>query len=226
MPLDRTRRRSVGFLEQDGDSWSCFLVTSQVEDGRWRGYFSFRSKHSDTEEDEIRTADIFIERSEGEIDRKARGLGRPLLSGLLASALHTRQRDEQETPELRLWVRKLIQRNSRELAGGWEEDGQSPDDRTLGELRSIYSSYRMDQVAHFISLVQPEDFEEAVDRLMEGQTFDFGAKDRLQFAMMVVERLEQLLPLPPFEVWAQDYVSHPDEYRAYTHSLHRDATLP
>lgn len=226
MQPDRTRRRSVGFLDREGEEWSCYLVTAQDENGRWRGYFSFRPKTEEAEEDEIRTADIFIEASEAEIDRKARGLGRPLLNGLLNSAIHTRERTQRESPQLRRWFREMLQTNARELAGEWANDGQAPDDRTLGELRSIYSSYRMDQVAHFIALLRPEDFQVAVDRILEGQTFDFGAKDRLQFAMMVVEHIESLLPLPPFEVWAQDYVTNADEYQAYTHALYRDGLLP
>ncbi len=226
MQLDRTRRRSVGFLDREGEEWSCYLVTSQDDDGRWRGFFSFRPKDGEMEEDEIRTADIFIEASEAEIDRKARGLGRPLLSGLLSSALHTREVQSRDTPHLRRWFREMLQTRTRELAGEWEEEDHDPDDRTLGDLRSIYSSYRMDQVAHLIALLRPEDFQSAVDRILEGQTFDFGAKDRLQFAMMVVEHLERLLPLPPFEAWAQDYLSHPEEYRAYTYALHRDGNLP
>jgi hypothetical protein len=84
----------------------------------------------------------------------------------------------------------------------------------------------LDQVAHFITLVRPEDFDEAVDRVLEGKAFDFGAKDRLQFAMMVVEFIESHLPLPPFDIWAQDYLANPEAYRLYTHTLHRSGRLP
>jgi hypothetical protein len=65
-----------------------------------------------------------------------------------------------------------------------------------------------------------------VDGLLDGQPFDFGARDRLQFAMMVVEKIEGLLPLPPFEAWVHDYLAHPEAYRHYTHTLHRDGRLP
>lgn len=228
MTSDRTHRRSVGFIEQDGDTWACFLVTFPGEDGRWKGYFAFRPREGDTDalDGEVRTADIFMESSEAEIDRKARGLGRPLLSGLLSSALHTREREVRDPPRLRSWFQEMLRTNSRELAGDWQDDDQSVEGRTLGELRSIYASYRMDQVAHFITLVHPEDFHSAVVRILDGRSFDFGARDRLQFAMMVVEHIEQLLPLPPFEVWAQDYLAHEQEYRLYTHGLHREGRLP
>jgi len=224
LPLARLRRRSVGFLEHEGESWACFLVTYRDDSGRWKGYFSFRPRDGDAADDEMRTADIFLEHSEGEIDRKARGLGRPLLSGLLSSAIHTRNRET--PPRLRSWFREILQSNSRELTGPWEDDGNSAGERTVSELRSMYQSYRLDQVAHFITLVRPEDFHEAVDRILDGQTFDFGARDRLQFAMMVVEEIEKLLPLPPFEIWAKDYLAHPEEYRLYAHTLHREGRLP
>lgn len=222
---DRHHRRSVGFIDREGESWACFLVTFQGDRGRWQGYFAFRpsDRETDSENDEIRTADIFLEDSEAEIDRKARGLGRPLLSGLLSSALHTREREDRDPPRLRRWFGEMLRTNSRELAGEWEEEEASVEGKTLAELRSIYASYRLDQVAHFITLVEPADFQDAVSAILDGERFDFGARDRLQFAMMVVERIESLLPLPPFEVWAQDYLAHEEAYRLYTHSLHRSA---
>ncbi len=223
MDLDRVRRRSVGFLEKEGEDWACYLVTFKGEDHRWRGFFSFRPPDAEDGEDEIRTADIFLEASEAEIDRKARGLGRPLLAGLLSSALHSRERAGGTPPRLRRWFRTMLQKNSRELTGEWEDaDGEAE----LPDLRSLYSSYRLDQVAHFITLVDPDDFQDAVDRILDGRSIDFGAQDRLQFAMMVVEYIEELLPLPPYEVWVEDYLSRRSEYRLYAHTLHRAGRLP
>ena len=222
--MDRLRRRSVGFLENEGESWACFLVTFQDQSWRWHGYFSFRPKDGGLEEDEVRTADIFLEKSESEIDRKARSLGRPLLKGLLASSLHTRDQAEKSSPKLRRWFRRMLAQDSQELAGGWSEDGGAPID--LSRLRSLYASYRLDQVCHFIALVTPEDFQEAVDGILEGRAFDFGAKDLLQFSMMVVEFIENHLPLPPFETWAEDFLAHREDYALYAHTLHRAGRLP
>lgn len=224
MNLDRTRRRSVGFLERDGEEWACYLVTFSSDDHRWRGYFSFRPPDAEEEDEEIRTADIFLEASEAEIDHKARGLGRPLLSGLLASALHSRERDEDGAPpRLRRWFRTILSENSRELTGEWEE---VEEEEKLPDLHSLYSSYRLDQVAHFIALIRPEHFQEAVDRILDGRSMDFAGKDRLQFAMMVVAYIEEHLPLPPYEAWVEDYLAHPEEYRLYAHTLHRAGRLP
>jgi hypothetical protein len=214
----------VGFLEQEGETWACFLVTFHDASFRWHGYFSFRPKDGEMEEDEVRTADIFLEASESEIDQKARGLGRPLLSGLLASALHTRDQTEEGSPRLRRWFRKMLAENSQELIGEWPDGLEEETD--LAQLRSLYASYRLDQVCHFIALVHPEDFQFAVDRILEGRVFDFGAKDLLQFSMMVVEFIEDHLPLPPFEAWAEDYLAHQGDYALYAHTLHRAGRLP
>ena len=225
--MDRLRRRSVAFLEREGETWACFLVTFQGPDQRWYGYFSFRPKDGELAEDDVRTAEIFREASEAEIDLKARGLGRPLLSGLLSSALHTRERREDEAPKLRRWFRTMLAENSQGLAGGWpESDVEIEEAVDLGELRSLYASYRLDQVCHFIALVRPEDFEEAVSRILEGESMDFGSKDVLQFAMMVVEHIETHLPLPPFDVWVDDFLANQGDYALYSHTLHRQGRLP
>jgi hypothetical protein len=96
----------------------------------------------------------------------------------------------------------------------------------LEHLQSLYSSYRLDQVVHLICLVDPDAFEAAVDRILDGGSIDFRAKDRLQFAMMVVDHIEGLLPLPDFEAWARDYQANPEAYRLYAHTLHREGRLP
>ena len=174
----------------------------------------------------MRTAEIFLESSEAEIDHKARGLGRPLLTGLLSSALHTREKTEEGSPRLRRWFRQMLAKNSQELAGDWAEEDVEAETFELSQLQSLYASYRLDQVCHFIALVQPGDFEQAVDRILEGEAFDFRARDQLQFSMMVVEFIEKHLPLPPFEIWAEDFLAHQPDYALYAHTLHRAGRLP
>jgi hypothetical protein len=99
-------------------------------------------------------------------------------------------------------------------------------DSERDRLRSLYASYRLDQVAHFVCLVDQEAFETAVDRILDGESVDFLTKDRMQYAMMVVDHIEGLLPLPDFETWARDFLEHPETYRLYTHTLHREGRLP
>jgi len=225
MPTLTERRRSVAFLDHEDVTWACFLVTHPGgESCRWHGFFSFRPGSGEAEEDEIRTADIFIEDSEAEIHEKARSLGRPLLNGLLASALHAARRKAGNAPRLRARFRELLRDDARRLAGDWSDAAAGPRDGS--ELQSLYASYRLDQVSHLICLVEPRDFEKAVERILEGERVDFRTSDLVQFSMMVVERLEALLPLPPFEVWAEDFLADPEAYRLYAHTLHREGRLP
>src|SRR5690606_10519551 len=84
------------------------------EDGHWRGYFSFRAARGETELQEVRTADLFVEASEEEVDQRARSLGRPLVQARLDSALATEERRRGYSPDLRRWFREMLARNSRE----------------------------------------------------------------------------------------------------------------
>lgn len=199
-----------------------FLATYAGEDGRWRGYFTFRTGAAGLEGEEIRTADLFMESSEAEVDGRARGLGRPLLASLLESALHTHEQRRGGAADVGRWFRKLLASRSEEMATA----GGSGEERSLVHLRSVYDSYRIDQVSHLIALLDPEAFAGLVDRLLDGREIDFRASDRLQLAMMVVQELEAHLPLPPFEVWVQDYVARPEVYQRYSHELHREQALP
>ena len=215
----------MAFLDDGETRWACFLVTFATDPDRWHGYFSFRPGHSEIPDDEVRTTDIFVETSEAEILEKARGLGRPLLRGLLDSAVHTSAR-EGGSPHLRGQFRSLLAENSREISGAWTDGEVAESSDELDRLRSLYESYRLDQVSHLICLVDPDAFEEAVDVILEGESIDFRASDRLQFARMVVDHIERLLPLPDFETWARDFLDHQDAYRLYAHTLHRERRLP
>ncbi|MFW6330326.1 MAG: hypothetical protein ACOC3J_01240 [Gemmatimonadota bacterium] len=195
-----------------------FLATYQGEDGRWRGYFTFRTAAAELEGEEIRTADLFLENSEADVDARARGLGRPLVFSLLESALHTLERRRGASPGVSRWFREMLARRSQELIlplGGLENP-------SLSHLRSLYDSYRIDQVSHLIALMEPAHFRALVDAVLDGREIDFRASDRLQLAMMVVQELEGRLPLPPFELWAEDYLARPEVYQRYSHELHRE----
>jgi hypothetical protein len=121
----------------------------------------------------------------------------------------------------------LLLKNSKELSASAEEyldDAEGMLD--TGELQSLYQSYRLDQVCHFITLVDPKCFEAAVDSILEGRRVDFGAKDRLQLGMIVIEYIEARIPMPPFDVWVEDFLAHKEAYVLYTHTLHRERRLP
>ena len=233
MPLQRPkRRRSAGFIEHAGRSWACFVVSGPGPGGRWKGHLVFRPSDGDSDADEIATTDIFLEDSEAEVHERTRVLGLPLLRALLASALEVHERSGGERSGLRRWFRQRLAADAQRLAAEGEgsptdpADGASGDGVEAARLRSLYASYRLDQVVHLIALVPGRDFDDAVGRILEGRKVDFDAGDRLQLAMLVVERIEALLPLPPFEVWVADYLAHRDRYRLYAHTLHREGRLP
>lgn len=218
-PLRPRHVRSLGFLDHDGRGWACFLVTWRAGAHRWKGHLLFRSTE---EEREVETAELFLETSERDIDRRARGLGRPLLRALFESALEVEARAAAERRPTRGWLRNLLTRNAEEA----ESSARAPDAEEEAQLRSRYASYRIDQVGHLVALMTPDDFDRVVERILEGRAVEFGMKDRLQFALAVVEHLERLLPLPPFEVWREDVRAHPDEHAAYLTALRDGGPLP
>jgi hypothetical protein len=212
----RARRRSFCFLERNGERWTAFLITYADTADRWRGYFTFRAAHELTGTVEVRTADLFLERSEALVDQRARSLGKPLLQAMLESSLAADERRRGASPQLHRWFRQELSRSAARREGAWQRQQQP----TLEELRSLYDSYRLDQVTHLIALLDPADFRELVEVLLAGRRIDFRESDRFQMAMSVVQDLERRLPLPPFEVWASDYLEHPDAYRRYAFDLH------
>lgn len=219
----RSRCRSFCFLERGTVRWTAFLVTYQRAEGHWRGYLTFRAALEDLPE--VRTADLFVERSEEQVDARARGLGRPLVLALLESALDIAERQRGYSPDMQRWFRDMLERHSVERARtGPARPGSKPP--TLAELRSQYESYRLDQVSHLIALLQPADFREIVELRLEGKRIDFSSRDRFQLAMTVVQDLERRMPLPPFEVWVEDYLANPEEYRHYSRTLHGAIRLP
>ena len=225
----RSRCRSFCFLERENVRWTVFLITYLRPDGQWRGYLTFRSAADGLDQDEIRTADLFVEESEPDVDNRARGLGRPLLLALLESALDTFERRRGFSPDLQRWFRELIGRHVADQTparGTTLSATPANVTPTLAQLRSIYDSYRLDQVAHLIALMTSDDFKELVEVRLEGRRIDFQARDRFQLAMIVVQDIERRLPLPPFEVWVEDYLARPEEYIRYAHELHREGELP
>lgn len=227
--LQRTRTRSFCFLEREQVRWMAFLITYQRSDGSWRGYFTFRSASEDSSElREVRTADVFVEATEEEVDVRARGLGRPLIMALLESALDAEERRRGYSPEMQRWFRELLRRHSQErtAGGGGLADAPALGVPSLSQLRSLYDSYRVDQVAHLIALLEPDHFRELVEIRLEGRRIDFNRRDRFQLAMIVVQDLERRLPLPPFEIWVEDYLANREEYRKYSRALHSTGELP
>ena len=222
-PLHRGRCRSFCFLERGSERWTVFLETFLDDGARWRGRFTFRTAEGTYAEADIATADLFVEDTEAEVDLRARGLGRPLVRALLDSSIHTWERKRGATAEMGRSLRGVLARHSASITS---EVGVATTELTVAHLHSMYESYRIDQVVHLISLTNPEDFSALVARLLDGRAIDFHARDRLQLAMLVVQELERYLPLPPFEIWVEDFLAHRPTYQQYAFTLHRGGELP
>ncbi len=224
---DRRRTRSVGFLVHEGCRWSCYLVTYRTGARTWRGHLTFRTTRAQSVRS-VRTAPIFLEQEEDAIDRKARQLGRPLLSALLSSALQVETTAEEvagtgpgSDQEMRSGVRSWVEGALRDRASR----GPAPvQDRSAGRAR--YETYRIDQLTHLVTLMDAASLEDLVMEVLDGERFEFGARDRLQFALLVVQRLEALLPLPPLQVFLEDLAAHPAEHERYRHQLYQGDPLP
>jgi hypothetical protein len=217
-PLHRGRCRSFCFLERESERWTVFLETFLDDDARWRGRFTFRSADGRWTDADIATADLFVEDSEAEVDLRARGLGRPLVRALLDSSIHTWERKRGATAEVGRSLHGVLSKHAASLAPDVE---LAATELSVAHLRSMYESYRIDQVVHLITLTEPADFAALVERLLDGREIDFRARDRLQLAMLVVQELERFLPLPPFELWAEDFLAHRPTYEEYAYLLHR-----
>jgi hypothetical protein len=159
-------------------------------------------------------------------------MGRPLLRALLSSALEVEEAARQRAlggREVRGWVREALRDRAADNEGpdvdgsGIEGTGEP---QSLSTPRSRYETYRIAQMAHLVALMDKEALDRLVEEVLRGESFEFGAKDRLQFAMMVVQRLEALLPLPPLEVFLEDYARSPLEYDRYLHDLYAGGELP
>ena len=93
-------------------------------------------------------------------------------------------------------------------------------------LETARSPLSFFELVHLLALVPSEDFDRVVERILEGSRVNLASNDRFQLAMLVVDRLDGLLPLPPFEVWVEDFLAHRERYRLYAETLHRAGRLP
>ena len=217
---NRRRTRSVGFLDHDAVRWACYLVTYRASASTWRGYLAFRSDRGNGIRT-VQTAEIFVEAGESEIDRRARRMGRPLLTALLASSLEVEESARQKAlsgSEVRGWVREALRERACDVPIASPED--------VARQRARYESYRIDQLTHLVALMEQDALEALVAELLEGEPFQFGGKDRLQFALLVVQRLEALLPLPSLQVFLDDCAANPVAHERYHHDLYAGGDLP
>jgi hypothetical protein len=89
---------------------------------------------------------------------------------------------------------------------GWREEGSH---RGLGEgLRRLYAEYRRREAAALLSLIPPEAVR-PLYRMARDRMASRGGRPPEDPVALLVDFVEnELLPLPPFEVWLEDFRGH------------------
>ena len=98
--------------------------------------------------------------------------------------------------------------------GAGEAGSGEPED----VLRAKYLDYCSSQVADLLLYLSPDE----IYLLAQRAHREAGNHGDLTYAEMVriaTEWLSNKLTLPPFEVWAEDYRTHPERYEAYLMGL-------
>ena len=92
--------------------------------------------------------------------------------------------------------------------------GQSGSEEPLEVLRAKYLDYCSAQVADLLLYLSPDEIYLLAQRAHREQG---GAGDisYIEMVHIATDWLSERVALPPFEVWAEDYRLHPDQYEDY-----------
>ena len=99
--------------------------------------------------------------------------------------------------------------------------GESPE-----ILRAKYHDYCSAQLADLLLYLTPDEMFVLAQKAAQE---DLGGPGQLSYARMVAlatDWLANKVHLPPFEVWAQDYEAHPQDYEDYFMGLWESALPP
>ena len=64
--------------------------------------------------------------------------------------------------------------------------------------------------------MDPKAFEKTVDHILKGQKIDFKSDDQFQLSLIVLEYIETRIPIPPYSIWKEDFLSNREEYIRYS----------
>ena len=96
--------------------------------------------------------------------------------------------------------------------------GKKDSDEPLHVLRAKYHDYCSAQVADLLVYMSADEIYLLAHRAYREE----GGEGDISYAEMVrvaTDWLSRRVALPPFEVWAEDYRKHPDEYEEYLMGL-------
>jgi hypothetical protein len=81
-------------------------------------------------------------------------------------------------------------------------------------LRAKYLDYYSAQVADLLLFISPDEIYLLAQRAAQ-ERGDPGEVSYMRMVQVATEWLSEKMALPPFEVWVQDYLAHPDRYEEY-----------
>ena len=91
---------------------------------------------------------------------------------------------------------------------------RSAPDESTEILRAKYHDYCSAQLAEILLYLTPDEIYTIAQRAArESGATAGGSYDRM--VQVATRWLSRKFPLPPFDVWAQDYREHPDRYEEY-----------
>jgi hypothetical protein len=92
--------------------------------------------------------------------------------------------------------------------------GESGSEEPREVLRAKYLDYCSSQVADLLLYLSPDEIYLLAQRAHRerGGEGDLSYQDMVRIA---TDWLSQKVTLPPFDVWVEDYRSHPDRYEEY-----------
>ena len=81
-------------------------------------------------------------------------------------------------------------------------------------LRAKYLDYCSAQVADLLLFLSPDEIYLLAQRAAT-ERGEPGEVSYLRTVQVATEWLSQKITLPPFEIWVEDYLAHPDQYEEY-----------
>ena len=81
-------------------------------------------------------------------------------------------------------------------------------------LRAKYLDYCSAQVADLLLFLSPDEIYLLAQRAAH-ESGDPGEVSYMRMVQVATGCLSEKISLPPFEIWVQDYLAHPDRYEEY-----------
>ena len=87
-------------------------------------------------------------------------------------------------------------------------------DKESEVLRAKYLDYCSAQVADLLLFLSPDEIYLLAQRTAQ-ERGDLGEVSYMRMVQVATGWLSEKIALPPFEVWVQDYLAHPERYEEY-----------